>query len=750
MPPITQFLEPALCGFTLYALFWLWKKGASRWGSWFPALKKGMEWGLWVVALFWLFWAVSLISRDASQLQPAALALGAVLGLAAPALVTWRKGPVKEETKRGSTLADAKKVARMVKATKKQSALVLGGVPIPFDVEPYHFMVAGSTGTGKSVAISTLLDTLQARNDTVILVDSGGGFLSKYYREDTDFIFNPYDERCVGWSPTAEMSGAWDAQALARSIVPDGTGDAKEWNNYAQTFVSSVLRRLWETKRLSLRDFLYYVQVAPIKELKTLLEGTPASSQLEAEKTFGSIRTIAGNYIASYDYLPSKKDTFSVADMIRAEHSGMLFVTYRDDQLDSLRSLIGCLLDVAARTILSLEPNPHRRVWLIIDEFASIGKVQSIEQVATKARKAGGCLVLGLQSVSQLKDRYGEHGAQTILSCLSTWLVLRCSDADTADYMSKYIGEAEVQRSQKSASNSDSGGSESWSEQSTTQRVVLASEIQAYPNLEGLLKLAGDFPVCGVKLSFPAKRSENTPSFEQRDFQSNPLLKLTPSEGVKTPGLPKVDPRAPTVTEEDDDTRRHVANVAPSMRHMAAGLRAQTHGDVPYEATTDGPGQEGTVLRQPEHTNEPGAARAPTLNKIAAQDLLDAPGAIELPSSKLNRGTGSRPARLPEGQRYQERVTPAEPSATAPAATGIRADSPAAKPRVIARAKPTVTEPPPGTGDDSQRMKSAPVEPVPVPAAAQTQRPEQPERPTARKRRSTDRPKNKDLLNLLR
>lgn len=549
MDLLSLHFSPLMCGAGFFALFTVWRKSAARWATWFPLLKKTLEWLLIGVAVVLAFWAAALLLGAGAHLGTFLLAFAA--GLAGPHFLLGSKlgKTEKEETTRGSTLAPAAEVTKKVRASKAPTQLSLGGVPIPVAAEPYHFLFSGATGTGKSVGIGALLEALRARGDTAILVDSGGDFLSKHYNADTDFVFNPYDDRCIGWSPTAEMQGAWDATAMARSIVPDGTGEAKEWNGYAQTFVASVLRKLWETNRLTLKDFLYYIQAASIAELAELLAGTAAASQLAADKTFGSIRTIAGNYVAAYDYLPTDQQTFSVAEMIRAEHSGVLFVTYRDDQLDSLRNLIACLLDVAARTILSLNPDPERRIWLIIDEFASIGKVQSIEAVATKARKAGGCLVLGIQSVSQLKDRYGEHGAQTILSCLSTWLVLRCSDADTAEYMSKYIGEAEVKRTQQGTSTSDSGDSQSWNEQSATQRVVLGSQIQAFANLTGLLKLAGDYPVCSVKLPLPKNRESVHTAFKPRDFRARPLLALSapPAQApVASDEQKAVAPAAPT------------------------------------------------------------------------------------------------------------------------------------------------------------------------------------------------------------
>lgn len=469
-------------------------------------------------------------------------------GVAAPEALRFyhgRRNP-KQKTQRGSSVATAADVAARVKKTKQPFDLVLGGVPVPKEVEPFHLLFVGATGTGKSVCMSALIEAIRAAGDTAIIVDSGGEFTSKFFDAERDAIFNPHDARCVAWSPTAEMAGPWDAQSIARSIVPDGEGDAKEWNSYAQTYVTAILRKLWEQNKLTLRDFLYYVQAASIGELRALLAGTSAAAQLESEKTLGSIRTIAGNYVTSYDYLPVGSQSYSVADFIRREPDGFLYLSYRDDQLDSVRNMMACILDVAARTILSLNPDPNRRVWLVIDEVASLGKIQSIEQVATKARKNGGCLALGLQSVSQLRDRYGEHGAQTILSCLSTWMVLRCSDAETADYMSKYVGESEVLRTQMGSSKSDSGDTESANEQVQVQRTVLPSQIQAFKDRHGLLRLKGDYPVCEVDLKLPAAREPRAAAFEARDFNAKPLLSLI-EQRIEIPA--PVAPVAPKATE---------------------------------------------------------------------------------------------------------------------------------------------------------------------------------------------------------
>lgn len=518
-----------LLGFFTCSLFVVWRKAAARWVNWFPLLAKGARLFLYLAAALVAFQAVQVFSSSWFTRMHAGLILGGAL---APAVFNKLSRMLrrKETLRRGAAVDVPAVVNRQTAKLPKEEFndnLVLGGVNIPRSAEPYHFFVVGSTGSGKSVAITQVLDDIEARGDIALVVDSGGEFCSRFYKPGRDAILNPFDDRCVPWSPTAEMAGPWDAESLAKSMIPDGVGESKEWNGYAQMFVTSILRKLDARNQRSIKNLLYYVQAAPLEELTPLLAGTAAAAQLVSDKTFGSIRTIAANYLATYAYLTDNTNPFSVSKFIQAEKPGFLFMTYRDDQLDSLRNMISCALDIAARTILAMPASSTRRVWLVIDEFASIGKVQSIEAMATKSRKMGGCLLLGLQSVSQLKERYGDNGAQTILSCLSSWLVLRCSDADTSEYVSKYIGDAEISRMTRSESASETGGgSDSLNEQIQTQRAVMPVQLQRLKNLEGFFKLAGDYPICNVKLKFPKKRPKMAENYDRRDFTQKPMLEL--------------------------------------------------------------------------------------------------------------------------------------------------------------------------------------------------------------------------------
>jgi len=132
----------------------------------------------------------------------------------------------------------------------------------------------------------------------------------------------------------------------------------------------------------------------------------------------------------------------------------------------------------------------------MLDEVASLGRVQGLSDALTKGRKYGLCAMLGLHSVSQLRELYGEHGAQTLLSCLSSQLILRANDPLTAEYASSYLGDREVV--QTVVTQGTHGRTHS--KQSRIERLVMASQIQRLRDGVGYLQLAGQPVVRRVKI----------------------------------------------------------------------------------------------------------------------------------------------------------------------------------------------------------------------------------------------------------
>lgn len=454
---------------------------------------------------------------------------------------------------RGAAFAPLQKVQNMLKNTP--SRFNIGGVPIPIELETRGFLLAGSPGTGKSIALTSALDALRVAKARAVIADASGIYCGRYY-EDEDIIINPFDARCAPWSPLAEITGLADVPTIAKALIPDAEGEAKEWNSYAQTFCEAILEYAYENE-LKNSDIYELMVVSKLERLREVCAGSAAAALVEEgnEKMFGSVRAIAATYTKFLRYLPDVgAEGFSVRRHIATERGGWIFLTYNQEHRDGLQGLIGCVMDVAARAVLALPPDLNRRVVFALDEMPLLGKISSLVDLATNGRKHGAVIFGGLQTIAQLREKYGRETAQTLLACLGSWLVLRCSDAETAEYMSRYLGEEQIRRVTKSGGTSDgregSSSHSNWSEQIAHERIVLPAQLQNLNDRVGYFNLAGPVPVTQVYLDIPHEQRVAT-NFVPADLNGNKKRKREEFSGLSGTVPPEQSPEQSAETIED-------------------------------------------------------------------------------------------------------------------------------------------------------------------------------------------------------
>jgi hypothetical protein len=397
---------------------------------------------------------------------------------------------------------------KLAGASPEASALTIGGVPMAREQEPLHLLLAGSTGTGKTTAVAELLDGITARGDRAVIVDPNGGYLSQFY-EPGDVVLNAFDRRMPGWSPFVEVRKPYDFDKVARSIVPDGHDGDAAWHFYAQGLIAEVMRALLREGKGTTAALLEALTVWPAEKLAGLVAGTAAAGLFDkdAARALASTRFVIASHLKPYDTLPA--GDFSVRTWVEAADASSqhLFITWREDMTASLAPLIAAWVDIACTATLSLAPEPGRRLWLILDELASIGKVSTLESALTKGRKHGLCCVAGVQSTAQCERLYGRETAVVLRSCFRNFCCLGLAKADpeTAETFSQALGEREVDRAVRSDTRGASGSSKSVSVQRVRERVVLPSELGELPDLTAYLCLAGAQPVRRVTLTPKAR-----------------------------------------------------------------------------------------------------------------------------------------------------------------------------------------------------------------------------------------------------
>ncbi|MGH7050830.1 MAG: type IV secretion system DNA-binding domain-containing protein [Acetobacteraceae bacterium] len=113
---------------------------------------------------------------------------------------------------------------------------------------------------------------------------------------------------------------------------------------------------------------------------------------------------------------------FSVRNWIRAEGRGTLWLPYQAHQIAALRELISCWVGLAITEVLALPDSATRRIWFDLDEFDALGPLQGLKDAQARLRKKGSCVVIGVQSIDQVRAVYGAAAANTIIENCGNWL----------------------------------------------------------------------------------------------------------------------------------------------------------------------------------------------------------------------------------------------------------------------------------------------------------------------------------------
>ena len=381
----------------------------------------------------------------------------------------------------------------------------LGGVQIPRDLETNHFLLGGSTGTGKTELALSMARTLSERGERAVFIDYGANFLTRIARTG-DFILNPFDRRSVCWVPWLELRSESDYMMMARAIVPDGFGESRSWHGLAQQLVGAALRACVENGRNTIREFLALLISSP-DELAVFAAGTPAAvmTQKGNEKMFANTRNVLMEYLEPWRFLrePATAERgFSIRALIEGQYDRTgkrgqifrpwLFMTFRDDQRAAMQYLSATWMELVIRAKLSLPENRKRRIWEFIDELAACKRIQSLPDELAFVRKRGGAAVIGVQDVAQIRSIYGHEIAQTMLQNLKTKVMLACADPDTARYFSDVIGEQRVLRRKRTTTpardlKETRRVSTSWEPE--MHRLVTYSEIMCLPVRRAYLRL---------------------------------------------------------------------------------------------------------------------------------------------------------------------------------------------------------------------------------------------------------------------
>ena len=406
---------------------------------------------------------------------------------------------------RGAKLVSAEKLKEEIVKKHGASDLTLGVFPLPTGFSKKHTLISGTTGAGKSTALTHLLKAIRARGDRAVVYDKKGEFVEMFYRDGVDHILNPADSRSHQWTPWEEMAGPFDADWIAETLLPSSnsnSGSEKFFTSAARAIVSAALQKLYLDGPKSLLSLLRATAWNDLELLKELVEGTPAATYFneDNERTLESIRSTIVDGVRPLRLLKDEntKGFFSIRDWIAEgdesdADDSWLFLPVRESEIEIQKPLISTWIQAAAKGLMARGVNNERILWIVVDELPSLKKIPALSMLMAEGRSFGAAVVLGIQEINQLEEEFGKNTSKTILGLCSTQLHFRLNNADTAEWVSKVLGEAEREEVDEDLNYSadDIRDGVRVSSKRQNRKIVLPSEIMDLPDLSCFAKIWG-------------------------------------------------------------------------------------------------------------------------------------------------------------------------------------------------------------------------------------------------------------------
>ena len=431
----------------------------------------------------------------------------------------------KDQLISGTRLAsNIKETIKSVERSKNgASDLKIANVlPIPKLSEFQGFLYHGSTGSGKSQAIMRFLDEIKRSGDAAIIYDKECTLKPFFFDCEKDIELNPLSTLCANWDIWQECETPIEMGALATYLMPKSVqGSDPFWVDAARTIFTSVAWEMRHQKDRSLIKLLQTLLTTTLDEMRDVLKGTECENLVNEniEKTAISIRAVISTYTKALRFMEGlnkdeTKKPFAIKNWVKSQFESeeakrsWLFITSRANIHGEIKPLISAWIGMAMKGIQGLPVNNKRRFWVIIDEMASLNRLEDFSDIAADIRKFGGCIAIGIQSISQLEHLYGRDEATAITDLLNTAMYSRSPKQKVADWVSHDLGEQiieEVRESQSYGPNAIRDGN-TISRQRVTRRTVDAGTIMQLEDLEFFVRLVGNHPITRLKLDYVSNR----------------------------------------------------------------------------------------------------------------------------------------------------------------------------------------------------------------------------------------------------
>ncbi len=324
-------------------------------------------------------------------------------------------------------------------------------------------LTLGGPGSGKTqgIILPAIADRMLAGHSLIVADPQGEitGHILKYAAVTRHLVVVHDPTSAVGprYNLAEGIDNVSDARAIADVLVPSAAGDNRFWTDSAAALLAACLIRFPNLGEI-------YNAMNDLKGLAQKLASQKDDAALLANSFIASVGSdgkVASNVVAT---LATALTGWASTD-VRANTSASDFDTELIVEQPTvvvltcpgrMRAVYASYLGATLRKLmLDLDTIGERNkgplpvpVGVILDEFPTLGKLDSLVADVNLVRKRRISIMIGAQTKGQFHMIYGNEGTQALFTGLATQVIYGGCDADTAEFYSKASGTATTDANQ--------------------------------------------------------------------------------------------------------------------------------------------------------------------------------------------------------------------------------------------------------------------------------------------------------------
>ena len=412
---------------------------------------------------------------------------------------------------------------------KDDPGITWGGLRIPSKFATSHFMVVGTTGSGKTLSLKLLMQEVLQQ------VGTGADHRALIYDAKQDiashipgmripgsvYTLNPFDQRCLAWDIAKDVTEPTAALQAAVTLIPsDKNASQPFFVDSAQLLLYGVMRSFIRSgTNWNFSDLIRSMHT--VDRLKQVLERCPETRHIverfyHNRETLDEVMSTVATKLTPYESIAAMWDEayeagrkISLSEWAtHRQHQNCVLVLGNNERARAAMDRINQVIFKRVCELLLDLPEDRdgsRRNWVFLDELGDAGKLEGLSSLLTKGRSKGVCVVLGFQDFDSLKEVYGENVANALTSQCNCKAILRLESPNTAKWASLLFGEyeaIEVRKSESHGVTTGSAGSStrsiSSSEEYAKRQSVMESQLYMIPPTSPETGLTGYYLVPGV------------------------------------------------------------------------------------------------------------------------------------------------------------------------------------------------------------------------------------------------------------